>query len=132
MYFNRILIVLILFFNSTLLFAQEAELSGIIKDENGMAVAGANVFLLPDRQQTTSDVSGSFSFKNLNYGKYTLQITAQGKAMLNQDITLTQQLTELKKSYYGLNYMMRQKKSQPLHFQKMSWKLILQAVIQLS
>lgn len=61
-----------------------------------MAVAGANVFLLPDRQQTTSDVSGSFSFKNLNYGKYTLQITAQGKAMLNQDITLTQQLTELK------------------------------------
>ncbi|MCC7244934.1 MAG: carboxypeptidase-like regulatory domain-containing protein, partial [Saprospiraceae bacterium] len=84
--FQKITLVLVGCFFSMNLLAQE--LSGVIRDAvKNQPVFGATIRLKNARidQQTTSDPSGLFSFENLQYGYYTLEVIAQGYE--NQTIT---------------------------------------------
>ena len=62
---------------AVLTFAQ-LSLTGIVKDEKGEPLSGANVMLVNTYQGKTAGVNGEFKFLNLRKGKYTLQITFIG------------------------------------------------------
>jgi hypothetical protein len=55
---------------------------GTVKDSTGAVIPGAQVTLVNDgtaaQKMVTSDQEGGFSFVNLNPGKYTLSVTADG------------------------------------------------------
>ncbi|MGH9772837.1 MAG: beta-sandwich domain-containing protein, partial [Candidatus Acidiferrales bacterium] len=68
-----------IFLGSAALFAQTATLRGVVSDESGASVSGANVTLtgpsgLP--RDTVSADDGSYSFMNVPYGAYTLEASA--------------------------------------------------------
>lgn len=76
-------------------FSQTAELKGIVNDETGKAIAEANVQLLPLSHIVTTDNAGAFSFKEVAYGFYTLQISFPGKALFIQQVQIDKPLIEL-------------------------------------
>jgi hypothetical protein len=77
------------------LFAQQAELKGIIKDETGHAISEAQVHLLPVSVQALSNENGLFIFKSIPYGNYSVHISVQGKQNFIQDITVNQPVVDL-------------------------------------
>ncbi len=71
--------------------APAANLSGVVRDEfNGLIVgAEINLYQKSGRTQTVfSDNQGSFNFENLPFGRYTLQISAEGFARYEKSLDL--------------------------------------------
>src|SRR5437867_3848245 len=64
------------------LFAQEASIQGIVKDQTQAAVVGAQVTVTNLdtglRLQTTSNETGLYTLPSLPVGRYTLKATTQG------------------------------------------------------
>lgn len=70
--------ILCFLFLTTGLLAQNGEISGIVKDENGEGMPGANVFLYSGDQQirnTVTGADGKYLFKPLDAGSYTVRVT---------------------------------------------------------
>ncbi|MCX6237875.1 MAG: TonB-dependent receptor [Bacteroidia bacterium] len=80
-----------LFFTLQLLavmtFAQ-LSLTGIVKDEKGEALSGANVLLANTFNGTTAGINGEFKFPNLPKGKYTIVVTFIGYHNFRKELIL--------------------------------------------
>ncbi|SDS48767.1 iron complex outermembrane recepter protein [Mucilaginibacter mallensis] len=76
-----------LFFLRSVAFAQS--LSGIVKDAKGIAVHGANVYLLNTNLSTSTNANGGFNIKNIPAGNYTVKVSAVGYATLTKIINVT-------------------------------------------
>ena len=67
-----------------------ARISGVVKDQNGAAIAGARVALFDKKTRiertVTSDFSGSFTFMETEAGDYELRVTAKGFAPNTQSV----------------------------------------------
>src|ERR1035437_5724983 len=72
---------------AVLTFAQ-LSLTGIVKDEKGEPLSGANVMLVNTYQGKTAGANGEFKFLNLRKGKYTLQITFIGYKNFSKDMDI--------------------------------------------
>jgi Carboxypeptidase regulatory-like domain/TonB dependent receptor-like, beta-barrel len=86
---------LIVILSATLVTAQQARgtLRGLITDELGAAIVGANVTLTDAsgaQKKTTTNNEGVYTFAGLTPGKYTLQAGAPGFALSeNKDVNVT-------------------------------------------
>lgn len=56
------------------------QISGLVLDENKIALPGANILLLPNNLQTISETDGYFIFENLSDAEYELMISFIGYA----------------------------------------------------
>lgn len=94
---------LIVLLSAALVTAQQARgtLRGLITDELGAAIVGANVTLTDAggvQKKTTTNGEGVYNFAGLNPGKYTLQAAAPGFAVTENkevDITTARQTIDL-------------------------------------
>ncbi|TVZ27155.1 outer membrane receptor protein involved in Fe transport [Gillisia sp. Hel_I_86] len=68
-------------------FAQ-TEITGTVKDNAGVPVVGANIFIKGSTSGTNSDFDGIFSFTTELEGEQTLQVSYLGYETLNQKINL--------------------------------------------
>jgi hemoglobin/transferrin/lactoferrin receptor protein len=89
---RKLLFVFIFFAFSTIIFAQ-ANISGLIKDQNDAIVVGATVKLeFPQKSTqnttTTSDQNGEFNFENLVIGSYRVKVSASGFSYNSQTILI--------------------------------------------
>lgn len=82
--------LLTFFFVVSPLFAQEqnGNLSGQVKDQLGAAIVGAKITLISrhDKKITTTDDNGNYSFRQITYGEYTLQVEKIGFALYEKNI----------------------------------------------
>ena len=73
--------------------AQEATLSGRVRDPDGRAVAGASVSAVHEATGWTlerrTDVGGAYSFAGLRVGRYRVQVQADGFQSAERTVTLT-------------------------------------------
>ncbi|MDR3706021.1 MAG: TonB-dependent receptor [Paludibacteraceae bacterium] len=84
---RRSVFMLLLFVFSALpLFAQQKEISGVVKDEKGETVIGASVKVKGTDIGTVSDINGVFTLKDLPADKQTLEISYVG--MDPQEVTI--------------------------------------------
>lgn len=86
-------LAILLSFTGVAASAQEApSLSGVVKDPAGLLVPNASVLIAGDSaaaaQKTTTDLNGAFSFPALASGSYTVEIDAQGFALLQKPVNL--------------------------------------------
>lgn len=95
-------LVALLVLSARAMYAQDASLSGVVKDPSGAAVPGANVNVRPARgargRSTRTSLTGTYSFPNLSPGAYTLDVTAPGLALpspLTVDITATPRVLDI-------------------------------------
>ena len=72
---------------AVMVFAQ-LSLTGVVKDEKGEALSGANVVLGNTFVGTTAGVNGEFKILNLRKGKYTVLVTFIGYKSYNKDVIL--------------------------------------------
>src|SRR6185503_13397966 len=94
---------LLLFIAAALAAAQQTRgtLRGVISDELGAAIVGANVTLTDSsgaQKKTTTNGEGVYSFAGLAPGKYTLQASAPGFALSEKkevDVTTARQSVDL-------------------------------------
>lgn len=68
------LVFLFTFLLSSVVYAQNGNLSGIVTDHNGMPVAGAAVMLKELNRTSVTDDRGRYEMKSVKYGDYTLVI----------------------------------------------------------
>lgn len=66
----------------------QVSLSGIVNDENGNALTGANVILVETSVGTVTDAKGEFTFSNLHSGKHQLNVSFIGYETVLQDVVL--------------------------------------------
>jgi iron complex outermembrane recepter protein len=66
----------------------QLSLTGIVKDEKGEPLSGANVLLVNTYKGTTAGVDGEFKFLNLRKGKYTLQVSFIGYNNYSKDLII--------------------------------------------
>jgi TonB-dependent receptor len=69
--------------------AQTGIVSGIITDENGLYVPGANVYIEDIKKGAISDFNGRFTLVQVPEGAYELKITFMGYADTTENITVT-------------------------------------------
>lgn len=84
---KRIGLFFVLQLLSVMVFAQ-LSLTGVVKDEKGEALVGANVFIANTYIGTTAGSTGAFKFSNLKKGKYTLNVTFIGYHGFSKDLVL--------------------------------------------
>ena len=75
----------------SLVFGQQSELTGFIKNENGDYLGTVTVQLLSGSSVVstcTSWSSGYFSFNNVNYGQYTINFIKSGYAQTQETVSV--------------------------------------------
>lgn len=72
---------------AVMVFAQ-LSLTGVVKDNKGEALSGANVVLGNTYNGTTAGTKGEFKFTNLRKGKYTVVVTFIGYHNFSKDVIL--------------------------------------------
>lgn len=60
----------------TFSFAQTGTISGKVTDENKKPISGATITLKKAERSTMTDENGSYEFKSVNYGKYTITVSS--------------------------------------------------------
>ncbi|MEM7380813.1 MAG: TonB-dependent receptor [Bacteroidota bacterium] len=89
---RRLLFLLLLF--PTIITAQNRfTISGTIVDENGDALAFANVTLDRNNKYAVADVDGNFQIRNVRRGDYIITISSLGFQTLTQNISVNQDLS---------------------------------------
>jgi iron complex outermembrane receptor protein len=68
-------------------------LSGIVSDDSGEEIIGANVLINGTYKGTATNLDGKFEFKNLKEGPYTLTISFIGYETIQKQIIVTQNTT---------------------------------------
>lgn len=84
---KKTIFVLLCFFSVFSIFSQ-TEISGTVKDNTGMPIAGANVFILGSTDGAISDFDGNFKVSTNLTGEQTLQISYLGYETQKLPITL--------------------------------------------
>ncbi|MBP7497216.1 MAG: TonB-dependent receptor [Bacteroidales bacterium] len=87
--FVQIFVVLLLFFYSSIIFAQKASVSGQLLDEKNEPVIGAIVKIENTIIGTVTDIDGKYLLDKLDPGKYTLVFSIVGFITQKQSFTLT-------------------------------------------
>lgn len=77
---------------SAMVFAQ-LSLTGIVKDDKGEALIGANVVVGNTFNATTTGLNGEFKFTNLRKGEYTLKTTYIGYENFSKNLTVNESTT---------------------------------------
>src|SRR5688572_17066021 len=77
---------------STSVVAQEFSLTGTVKDEKGLALAGASVQIENSSRVTVTDEFGKFKLDRLASGDYSLRIRFLGYADKTESISLNENL----------------------------------------
>jgi iron complex outermembrane receptor protein len=96
-----ILILFLLLFNSFYIFAQTYSISGIVTDEDGKPLLGANVVVTGTTRGAATDEKGKYEIDNLNPGSYNLEfsmigygtVIITGKKITNSSITVDVRMT---------------------------------------
>lgn len=87
---------IILFLIGSILYGQSYELRGIIKEsESGNRLSGANLFIKELELGATSNEFGTFLFRGIQAGNYTIIISYIGYETLNREITIKGNESEL-------------------------------------
>ncbi|WP_083629660.1 TonB-dependent receptor [Tenacibaculum agarivorans] len=84
--------LLSLFFSANII-AQSGTIQGIITDENGIYVPGANVLLPFLKKGAVSNFDGRFTFVAIPQGNYKLKISYLGYKDIEQEISVTENQT---------------------------------------
>lgn len=84
---KKTIFILLCFFSVFSIFSQ-TEISGTVKDNTGMPIAGANVFILGSTDGAISDFDGNFKVSTNLTGEQTLQISYLGYETQKLPITL--------------------------------------------
>ncbi len=79
-------VIIILFFMSQILFAQQT-ITGTVKNKQGEALIGANVFIKQLNKGIATDSKGSFSFTGLSFNNYSFVVSYIGYKSLEKQIT---------------------------------------------
>ena len=85
---KRILTSFVLFSLTSFLFA-EATVSGMVSDENGNSLTGANVYIAGTSLGAATDSDGKFSIKNVADGDYTLVVAYLGYSTSEMKINVS-------------------------------------------
>jgi len=85
---KRIGLFFVLQLLAVMVFAQ-LSLTGVVKDEKGEALVGANVLLGNTFSGTTAGANGEFKFSNLRKGKYTIVVTFIGYHNFSKELNLS-------------------------------------------
>ena len=96
-----ILILFLLLFNSFYIFAQTYSISGVVKDEDGKPLIGANVVITGTGRGAATNENGKYEINNLDPGSYTLEfsmigyssVTIAGKKITNSSVTVDVRMT---------------------------------------
>jgi len=82
--------ITIVFFSMTFLTSwSQTKISGVVKDENGEPIPGANIMIKDSYDGASSGVDGSFSFISEEKGTQVLNITFVGYKAFTQTVELT-------------------------------------------
>ncbi|MEM8928347.1 MAG: TonB-dependent receptor [Bacteroidota bacterium] len=76
----------------TLLAQNRFNISGTVTDENGEAVAFANVILNKNNKYAVADEGGRYQIRNVRRGEYLITISSLGFETMTQNITVNQDL----------------------------------------
>jgi iron complex outermembrane receptor protein len=68
----------------------QLSLSGIVRDEKGVVLAGANVLLVNTFNRTTTGPNGEFMFSNLKRGKHTITATFIGYNNFSKELLVNE------------------------------------------
>ena len=98
------LILIAAFFMSVFVQAQTYELSGEVKDNDGLLVPGANVMISSLNKGTVTDVNGKFKLE-VPQGSYTLKVTYLGFNDYEKEVTVNDDINIKIKLQLG-NYML--------------------------
>ncbi|MEA1786576.1 TonB-dependent receptor [Arenibacter sp. GZD96] len=90
---NGLFVMLFALIFTTQTVAQTGNIQGIISDENGIAVPGANVLIPSLAKGTISDFDGRFTFVGVEIGNHLLKVSYLGYSDIDQEITITQGIT---------------------------------------
>ena len=85
-----------LFFFSLTAYIMCQDISGVVYDQNGSPLAGANVIIAGTNSGAATDVDGVFSFPYTPSGNFTLIISYIGYKMVKMDFLPSDPLTNLK------------------------------------
>jgi outer membrane receptor for ferrienterochelin and colicins len=75
---KKILSLLFIFSNSILLFSQGYNISGTVKDTNGMPLVGVNVELIGSTYGAATNYEGEYKILNVKPGKYKIEFSSIG------------------------------------------------------
>lgn len=90
---NKLLLIAALFLGVALTHAQTGNVQGIISDENGLYVPGANVMIPELSKGAISNFDGNFTFVDILAGTYTLKISFLGYQDIEQEILVNENET---------------------------------------
>jgi vitamin B12 transporter len=85
---QKIVIAVMLFFWSIWMAAQPLSISGIVSDQNGEPIIGANIFLEGTYDGTSTDLEGQFSFDTEERGKWVLRVSYIGYQEFEQEVAI--------------------------------------------
>lgn len=86
---SALLLGIALFLHNTTSAQSIAQVAGSVHNAKNETIPGASVYLLNTNFATATDQSGGFSFKNVSYGKYSIQVSAVGYATTINAISIT-------------------------------------------
>lgn len=84
---------LLLIFNltTTIIFAQNGSVRGVITTEAGQALPGVNVILWGTTIGSTTQADGKFEIKNVPEGKYTISVSMIGFVSYEHSVSVKSQ-----------------------------------------
>jgi iron complex outermembrane receptor protein len=82
------LLYALLLFQSSVYAQDQTGLKGTVRDNKGIAIAGATIHILNTNYSAFSNSTGNFNFKRIPFGKYTIQISAIGYAASIENIVI--------------------------------------------
>ncbi len=85
---QKLLITAALVFFSSLCFSQSGNVQGVITDDNGIYVPGANVIIQSINKGAVTNFDGKFTMVNIAAGSYTLKVSYLGYADVEQEVTV--------------------------------------------
>lgn len=105
---NHLFVTLFLVFGFAVAQTQTGNIKGIISDENGIYVPGANIYIKTLNKGTISNFDGQFTLVGVPEGTYTLQISYIGYRNVDQKVSVVSGKTasvvvELMPSNYQLD-----------------------------
>jgi iron complex outermembrane recepter protein len=88
-YLYSFLLIQILFFTGTSVYAQSGKIQGTVKDAQGQLLPGATILVEDNRTGTSSDASGQFEI-TIKPGQYRLAVSMVGFETIYRDVTVTE------------------------------------------
>jgi Fe(3+) dicitrate transport protein len=87
---NKFSITLLFLCFAFLTHAQQTILSGIVTDETGETITGANIFLKGTTYNTQTNAQGNYELKNIPFGNYSVVCFVENKSVVEKRIELNE------------------------------------------